>query len=439
MSHRSLKLLTLATCSVLALAGIAQAQTTLTIATVNNGDMIRMQKLTDDFTAKHPDIQLEWVTLEENVLRQRVTTDIATKGGQYDVMTIGTYEVPIWAKQDWLLPLDFGPEYDVDDLLPAIRDGLSVDGTLYAAPFYGESSMVMYRRDLFEEAGLEMPDAPTWDFIAEAARKITDKDNEIYGICLRGKAGWGENMAFLTAMANSFGARWFDENWQPQFDQQAWKDALTFYIDLLNDAGPPGVSSNGFNENLALFQSGKCGMWIDATVAASFVTNPAESQVADKVGFALAPDKGLGKRGNWLWAWSLAIPAGTQKADAAREFIAWATSKDYLELVAEKEGWANVPPGTRTSLYENPQYQEAAPFAEMTLQSINAADPTSPTVDPVPYTGVQFVAIPEFQGIGTAVGQQFSAALAGQTSVDQALQNAQQIATREMMKGGYIN
>ncbi len=439
MSHRSLKLLSLATCSALALAGIAQAQTTLTIATVNNGDMIRMQKLTNDFTAKHPDIQLEWVTLEENVLRQRVTTDIATKGGQYDVMTIGTYEVPIWAKQDWLLPLEFGAEYDVDDLLPAIRDGLSLDGQLYAAPFYGESSMVMYRRDLFEEAGLEMPDAPTWDFVAEAARKITDKDNEIYGICLRGKAGWGENMAFLTAMANSFGARWFDEEWQPQFDQPAWKDALTFYIDLMNDAGPPGASSNGFNENLALFQSGKCGMWIDATVAASFVTNPAESQVAEQVGFALAPDKGLGKRGNWLWAWSLAVPAGTQKADAAREFIAWATSKDYLNLVAENEGWANVPPGTRTSLYENPEYQEAAPFAEMTLQSINAADPTSPTVDPVPYTGVQFVAIPEFQGIGTAVGQQFSAALAGQASVDQALQNAQQIATREMMKGGYIN
>ncbi|MCT7378187.1 ABC transporter substrate-binding protein [Chelativorans salis] len=425
--------------SFLTASGFAAQAETLTIATVNNGDMIRMQKLTDDFKAKNPDIDLEWVTLEENVLRQRVTTDIATKGGQYDVLTIGTYEVPIWAKQDWLLPLEnLGENYDIDDLLPPIRAGLSYEDKLYAAPFYGESSMVMYRTDLFEEAGLEMPEAPTWEFVADAARKITDKENEIYGICLRGKAGWGENMAFLTATANSFGARWFDMEWQPQFDQPEWKETLDFYVNLMNDAGPPGASSNGFNENLALFQSGKCGMWIDATVAASFVTNPDESTVADKVGFALAPDNGLGKRGNWLWAWSLAIPAGTQKAEAAEKFIAWATSKDYLELVAEKEGWANVPPGTRTSLYENPKYLEAAPFAKMTIDSINTADPNNPTVDPVPYVGVQFVAIPEFQGLGTAVGQQFSAALAGQVTVDQALQSAQQLTQREMMKSGYI-
>jgi sorbitol/mannitol transport system substrate-binding protein len=414
-------------------------EATLTIATVNNGDMIRMQALSDSFTEQHPDIALEWVTLEENVLRQRVTTDIATEGGQYDVMTIGTYEVPIWAEQGWLVGLDDLPaEYDVDDLLPSIREGLSVDGTLYALPFYGESSMVMYRTDLFEEAGLEMPDEPSWEFVADAARQLTDRENEVYGVCLRGKPGWGENTAFITTLANSFGARWFDEEWNPQFDQPEWKEALTFYLDLLNDAGPPGASSNGFNENLALFQQGKCAMWIDATVAASFVTNPNDSAVADSVGFAMAPDRGLGRRANWLWAWSLAIPSSSDAVDAAREFITWATSKEYLELVASTEGWANVPPGTRTSLYENPQYLDAAPFAQMTLDSISAADPNNPTVKPAPYVGVQFVAIPEFQGIGTAVGQTFSAALAGQMDAEQALQTAQQLTTREMQRDGYI-
>ncbi|TBW36617.1 sugar ABC transporter substrate-binding protein [Siculibacillus lacustris] len=419
--------------------GPALAETKLTIATVNNGDMIRMQGLTADFTAKNPDIKLEWVTLEENALRQKVTTDIATKGGQFDVLTIGTYEVPIWAKKGWLVALDkLGADYDVDDLLPAIRSGLTTDGKLFAAPFYGESSMVMYRTDLFDKAGIKMPDAPTWTFVADAARKLTDKSKEIYGICLRGKAGWGENMAFLTATANSFGARWFDEKWAPQFDQPEWKKTLEFYVNLMKDAGPPGASSNGFNENLALFNSGKCGMWIDATVAASFVTNPKESKVADKVGFALAPDNGLGKRGNWLWAWNLAIPAGSQKVDAATKFISWATSKSYLALVASKEGWANVPPGTRTSLYTNPEYQKAAPFAKMTLDSINSADPKKPTVKPVPYVGVQFVAIPEFQGLATTVGQQFSAALSGSTSVDAALASAQATAVREMTRAGYI-
>ena len=416
-------------------AGAAAAET-ITIATVNNGDMIRMQGLTDDFTARTGH-QVEWVTLEENVLRQRVTTDITTKGGAFDIMTIGMYETPIWGKNGWLVPLDDLPaDYDVDDILPAMRGGLSYEGTLYAAPFYGESSMIMYRTDLMEKAGLSMPDAPTWDFVAEAARAMTDRDNETYGICLRGKAGWGENMAFLTATANAFGARWFDEDWKPQFDSAAWKETLTFYLDLMADAGPPGASTNGFNENLSLFQQGKCGMWIDATVAASFVTNPAESKVADMVGYALAPDTGKGKRGNWLWAWALAVPAGTQKVDAAKAFIQWATSKDYLALVASKEGWANVPPGSRTSLYENPEYAKL-PFARMTLDSINSADPTDPTVDPVPYVGVQFVAIPEFAGIATEVGQEFSAALAGQQSAEEALAKAQALTADALEAAGY--
>lgn len=429
----------LGACSVLAFTGIASAET-LTIATVNNGDMIRMQQLTDDFKKQNPDIDLEWVTLEENVLRQRVTTDIATNGGQYDVLTIGNYEVPIWAKQNWLMPLDDMPEgYDKADLLPAIAGGLSTDGTLYAAPFYGESAMVMYRKDLAEKAGVTISDQSTWDEIKKAAAAMTDKDAGIYGICLRGKAGWGENMAFLGAMSNSYGARWFDMNWEPQFDSPEWKATLTDYLDLMENYGPPGASSNGFNENLALFQQGKCGMWIDATVAASFVTDPDESTVADKVGFALFPEKGdIGNRGNWLWSWNLAIPASTTKGDAAKAFVAWATSKHYTDLVAEKEGWRAAPPGTRKSLYDNPDYQKAAPFAEMTLESINAVNTKKPSVQEIPYTGAFFVSIPEFQGIGTAVGQQFSAAVAGSSSAEQALSNAQQLTKREMMKAGYI-
>ena len=416
-------------------ANIASAES-LTIATVNNGDMIRMQGLTDDFTAKTGH-SVEWVTLEENVLRQRVTTDITTKGGAFDIMTIGMYETPIWGANGWLVPLDdLSAGYDVGDLLPAMSGGLSHDGTLYAAPFYGESSMIMYRTDLMAKAGLEMPAAPSWSFIAKAARHMTDRDNEINGICLRGKAGWGEGGAFITAMSNSFGARWFDEDWNAQFDSREWSDTLNFYYNMMSDSGPAGFATNGFNENLSLFQQGKCGMWIDATVAASFVTNPKDSTVADHVGFALAPDNGMGVRSNWLWAWALAIPAGTQKEGAAKEFIEWATSNSYLELVAATEGWANVPPGARTSLYENPNYKDI-PFAKMTLESILSADPLNSTVDPSPYVGIQFAAIPEFAGIATEVSQEFSAAYAGQQSIADALAKAQAITNDAMEAAGY--
>ncbi|MEM9247280.1 MAG: sugar ABC transporter substrate-binding protein [Pseudomonadota bacterium] len=416
-------------------AAVAQ-DTTITIATVNNGDMIRMQGYTDQFTAE-TGVGVEWVTLEENVLRQRVTTDITTKGGQFDIMTIGMYETPIWGANGWLVALDdLSAAYDVGDILPAMAGGLSYDGTLFAAPFYGESSMVMYRTDLMEAAGLEMPDAPTWEFIREAAAAMTDRDADINGICLRGKAGWGEGGAFITAMSNSFGARWFDENWTPQFDTQPWADTLNFFVGMMTESGPAGYATNGFNENLSLFQQGKCGMWIDATVAASFVTNPNDSTVADSVGFALAPDNGLGKRSNWLWAWALAVPAGTQKVGEAKQFIEWATSKEYIELVAANEGWANVPPGARTSLYETAEYL-SVPFAQKTLDSILSADPNNPTVDPVPYVGVQFAAIPEFAGIATQVSQEFSAAYAGQQTVEEALAKAQDITTEEMEAAGY--
>lgn len=428
----------LAGSAILAVASSAAVQAgELTVATVNNGHMITMQSLTGHFEKDNPGIKVNWVTLDEGTLRQRVTTDIATKGGQFDVMTIGMYEAPMWGAKGWLHSLEFGSSYDVDDLLPAMRNGLSANGNLYAAPFYGESSMVMYRKDLMEKSGLEMPKKPTWTFISKAAKAMTDKEAGVYGMCLRGKAGWGENIALITAMSNSFGARWFDENWKPQFNTQEWNDTLQYYVDVMEESGPPGSSANGFNENLVLFQTGKCGIWIDATVAGAFVTNKDDSEVADKVGFALAPDHGLGKRGNWLWAWTLAVPSSSKKSDAAMKFISWATSKEYSALVAKKKGWAKVPPGTRTSLYNNAKYMDAAPFAQITLDSILSADPKNPTVKPVPYVGVQFVAIPEFQGIGTAVGQQFSAALTGKMTVKQALDSSQRLVERAMRKARY--
>lgn len=428
---------TLALAMSLAFAGGAQAATELVVATVNNGHMIEMQKLTKNFEQANPDIKVKWVTLEEGVLRQRVTTDIATKGGQFDVMTIGMYETPIWGKKGWLQELKTDAAYDVDDLLPAMRNGLSVNGKLYAAPFYGESSMLMYRKDLADKAGVNLGDKPTWAQVKDFAAKIHNPKEGVYGICLRGKPGWGDNMAFLSTLVNTSGGQWFDMGWKPQLESKPWHDAITFYVDLLKNYGPPGSSANSFNEILALFNAGKCGMWVDATIAASFISDPKQSKVADKVGFAQAPTMVTPKGANWLWAWSLAIPAGSKKVDAAQKFVSWATSKEYIQLVGKTNGWGSVPTGTRKSTYANADFLKAAKFATAEKAAIDSANPNDSTLPKSPYVGVQFAAIPEFQAIGIAVGQQMSAALAGKTTVDAALKASQVAAEREMKKGGY--
>ncbi|MCO7246324.1 sugar ABC transporter substrate-binding protein [Halomonas sp. Mc5H-6] len=426
--------------AAIAFASQAQAETELTVATVNNNDMVIMQSLTDVFEEAHPDITLDWVVLEENVLRQRMTTDIATGGGQFDVMTIGTYEVPIWAERGWLSPLDNLPEdYNEDDLLASVRDGLSHDDTLHALPFYAESSMMYYRTDLFEEAGIEMTEQPTWEEVREWAGELHGMEEDLAGICLRGKPGWGENMAFVSTLVNTFGGRWFDEDWNPELNSEEWTTAVQFYVDLLNDYGPPGASSNGFNENLALFSRGNCGMWVDATSAAGKLYDGDESNVADSLGFAPAPVAETPKGSHWLWSWALAIPASSENQDAAREFITWATSQEYVELVGETEGWTSVPPGTRESTYADERYTEAAPFADFVLKAIQDADPTDSTLEPNPYIGVQFVGIPEFQSIGTQVGQTIASALTGDATVEEALDTAQRATERAMQRAGYLD
>jgi sorbitol/mannitol transport system substrate-binding protein len=195
-------------------------------------------------------------------------------------------------------------------------------------------------------------------------------------------------------------------------------------VNLLKSAGEPGAGSAGFTECLNAYNNGKVAMWYDATVAASFFTGDA----AKNSGYAYAPTKVKDWSG-WLWAWTLAMGSASKKKDAAWTFMDWATSKDYAKLVGTKLGWTRVAPGTRTSTYSIPEYKAAsAGFAQVTLDSIGHADVTHPTVDPVPYIGIQYVDITEFQKLGDDVSQEFAKVIAGNESVDAALQKAQALA-----------
>jgi len=401
----------------------------LTIAIVNNGHMINMQKVAEAYT-EETGVKLNWVSLEEGVLREQVTSDTATGGGQYDIINIGMQEAPIWGAAGWIEPLEFSADYDVGDILPAMRNGLSHEGTLYAAPFYGESSMVMYRKDLTDAAGVTVRDNDSWANIKGAAAAMHDPDNGVYGACLRGKPGWGDNMAFVTTVVNSFGGAWFDADFKPQLDSVAWNEAINFYVDLLGNYGPPGSEGNSFNEILALYNEGKCGMWIDATIAASFLE-------VDGVAYAQSPNAGNSVGANWLWAWAMAVPAGTDTAPEAKAFIEWATSKEYVKAVGNHPdfGWGSVPTGQRASTYSIPEFQAAAKFASAELAAIDSAAPAA--TDLKPYVGVQFAAIPEFPEVGSAVAQEIAAALSGAKSVEDALAASQAAADAIMREAGY--
>ena len=425
---KALRVSALALATAAGLASTAGAQE-LTIAIVNNGHMINMQKVAEAYTAE-TGVTLNWVSLEEGVLREQVTSDTATGGGQYDIINIGMQEAPIWGAAGWIEPLNFSADYDVEDILPAMRAGLSHEGTLYAAPFYGESSMVMYRGDLADAAGVTIRDNDSWWNVKEAAAAMHDPDNGVYGACLRGKPGWGDNAAFITTIANSFGARWFDEEMKPDLDSEAWNAAINFYVDLLGNYGPPGSEGNSFNEILALYNEDKCGLWIDATIAASFLEN-------ENVRYAQSPNAGNPVGANWLWAWAFAIPAGSPNAEAAQAFIEWATSKEYVQAVGNHPdfGWGSVPTGQRASTYDIPEFQAVAKFADAEMAAIDSAAPGA--TDLKPYVGVQFVAIPEFPQIGVIMGQEMAAALTGAKSVEDALAAAQSAADEIMSEAGY--
>ncbi len=418
--------------------GAAGDGTTLNVAIVGNPQMEDIASLTPELFTSETGINVEYTILEEQTLREIVTRDVGASGEQFDVVMIGLYEAPQFGENGWLYDLDQwaldDPDYDKDDLIDAVVSGLSTANGFWASPFYAESSFLMYRQDVLDEAGLEMPEAPTWEEVAEIARAVDSE--EMAGICLRGKPGWGDLGGPFTTVLNTFGATVWEANddgsiGEAQIDQPEFKEALTFYVDLVNDAGQDDAANASFNECLALYLDGQVAMWYDATVAAGLLEAD-DSPVKGLNGYALAPTKVTDASG-WLWAWTLAIPQNSPNPEAAWEYVSWATGPDYLVEAGENlpGGWAAVPPGTRESLYANPNYQEAAAaFADKTLEAMQAAPVDNPGTTPRPgLPGVQFVGVPEWQDVWTRCTEQFSAVMAGQVSIDDSISACQAIAS----------
>jgi sorbitol/mannitol transport system substrate-binding protein len=409
------------------------------VAIVDNPQQRDLTKLTPSLFTDETGIEVDYSILEEGTLREVTTRDIAAGAGQFDVVMLGPYEAPQFGSDGTLTDLtpyaSDDEAYNVDDIIPAVRTALTADGKLYAAPFYGESSFLMYRKDVLKDEGVSMPAKPTWTEVAEIARKIDKPD--MAGICLRGLPGWGDLGASFTTVLNTFGGTWWSANEdgsvdEAMVDQPEFRKALQFYVDLVTDAGEQDAASSSYNECLSQYLDGKVAMWYDATVAAGLLEAD-DSAVKGKNGYAPAPVEETPASG-WLWTWAMAIPAASENADLAWEYISWATGPEYLEQAGTRVrgGWAAIPPGTRKSTYEIPEYKEAAAaFAEPTLDAISAAPIDNPGTTPRPgLPGVQYVGIPEFQDVGNRCTEQFSAAIAGRASIDEALENCQDIASQ---------
>jgi len=426
-------------------AAAGDAAPTLNVATVTNSQMVDMQSLTHHFTEK-TGIKVRFLFLPENALRQRVTQDVAMQAGNFDVVTIGSYDAPFWGKYQWVTSLEpffekmsssERSDYDRDDLLGPIRSILSYQDQQYAVFFYGESSMLYYRKDLFEKAGLQMPEQPSWSEITEFAKELNKPDQGTSGIILRGLPGWGANMAPFDTFINTYGGRWYDMDWQPQLTTEDVKNAITSYTTLGSQYGQSGITSHNFPECENIFASGDGAMWYDATSAAGYLSDPETSKVSDAVDFAYGPTAKVENGAHWLWSWSLGIESSSRKKDAAFEFIKWASSREYIQLVGKELGWGRVPPGTRRSSYDETPYGDK-PWADLELTSIEGTDPEEPTEEPVPYTGVQYISIPEFQGLGNKVGRMLAAVLAGDLDTDGMADQAQAAALTVAEQGEYL-
>ena len=424
-------------CSGAGGGGSSGAQS-INVLMVNNSQMADLQKLTEDNFTKQTGIKVNFTVLPENDVRDKITQEFSSQAGQYDVASISNFEVPFYAKNKWLAPLsDYiakDPDFDQGDILKPITESLTAeDGKIYGEPFYGESSFLMYRADVLERKGVIMPPNPTWQQVADIAAKVDGETPGMKGICLRGQPGWGEMMAPLTTLVNTFGGTWFTQDWQAQLNSPAWADATKFYIDLVRNHGESGAPQAGFTECLNNMTQGKVAMWYDATSAAGQL-EAAHSPVKSKIGYVPAPVVNT-KSSGWLYTWAWGIQQASKNHDAAWKFISWASSKDYEKLVGTQLDWSKAPAGKRESTYVNPDYLSiAGAFAKPTEIAIQTADPRNPGTQPRPTIGIQFVDIPEFTDLGTQVSQQISSALAGQTTIDAALKRGQELADQVAKK-----
>ena len=396
------------------------------------------------------------------VVRAQETLDFGD-----DVVMIGGFYGSLFGANGWLrlfhreVETIFGPPFEgvfrddeVADLIPSVRESLSADGDLFALPIQADGSLLMFNREILRNAGVELSENPTWNEVETAAAAV--HTNDIAGICIRTAPGSVDNRSALdpshssinergsdglieplTSMVNAFGGTWWEANedgtpGEARINQpdSGFRQATEFYATLVQEFGPDEPNL-GFDECFEHFANGQVAMWFDSTVAPNLLNDldATVSPNAGNFGAVASPIGPTGIRSDWLNTSALAVPTISANPAASAEFVRWASSEEYARLLVEDLGW-QAAPTTRLSTLANPEYQQATtPWGQVVSDAITNADPNNPGTTPRPgLGGIQYVGFPQFRSVGNDCSVEFASAIAGEITVNDALDNCQAIA-----------
>ncbi len=387
-----------------------------------------MQQLLPEFEAK-TGIKVNLVILPFSAMKEKQLIELTSRSSTYDVIGLDYRDVAGYGEAGWMVDLNpyisgktADPNLKLDDFLPTALQGLRWKGKLNGFPFYVESTMLMHRKDLYEQYGLSVPE--TWDQLYQNALKLNlDTDNDgnadFYGFTIRGRRAVGYNDYIWNGFLKSYGGSYFDKSWKPVFNSQAGVQALEMYVKLLKDCGPPDAPTQGYEEVMQTMMQGKTAQVIDATMLGAWLEDPKQSKVVGLNGWAFVP-KGTARRGNSFFLMGVGIPAFSKKQEAAYKFIEWATSNGIQKRQIDQGAYM-----TRSSIVQSDEFRKAWPFADIMLQSLADSE--------LDYTPI----LPEWAEVAEQVSIAVSSALIGEKPPKAALDEAAANVDGIMKKAGY--
>lgn len=357
-------------------------------------------------------IRVNVVTYAEQQLREKEVQDLSTGAGQFDVIAIDSVFIPEFARAGWLVPLaPYLPvDYDLQDIPQSVHGLLSWNNVLYAAPVYAEITHLMYRKDLFEQAGLKPPE--TLEELEKAAARFTNPPRT-YGLALRGLRGNGMNVYIWAQWLRSYGGEFLDEQSRPIFNNEIGVKATEEYARLLKQYGPPGVASYSWDNVQTAFCSGQVAMIIDANNFYTRIEDPTKCSIAGKIGYAVVPAGPAGRfPGNYALGFAISSVGARSDAEkqAAAAFIAWATSKE-MQMASLSAGIVSQ---TRNSVLTSPQFA-AALKPDWIASTVESWRITNPNYRPL---------FPGWRSMGDFIGIAVQEVIAGNRTAKAALDEA---------------